>query len=65
MTDNTLETAKKQKNKQTNKKWKCKNRIGEDIYKRSRTHTIQQAVQWLTGVARNTHTLKGLVVSKS
>ena len=52
--DNTLETTKKKK------KQKCKNRIGEDIDKKSTTHTIEQAVQWPTSVALNTHTLKGL-----
>ena len=48
-------TKKRQK-----KKCQCKNRIGEDIDKKSTTHTIEQAVQWPTGVALNTHTLKGL-----
>ena len=52
--DNTLEKTKKKK------KRKCKNRIGEDIDKKSTTHTIEQAVQWPTSVALNTHTLKGL-----
>ena len=42
------------------KKRKCKNRIGEDIDKKSTTHTIEQAVQWPTSVALNKHTLKGL-----
>ena len=37
-----------------------KNRIGEDIDKKSTTYTIEQAVQWPTSVAPNTHTLKGL-----
>ena len=38
-----------------------KNRIGEDIDKKSTTHKrIEQAVQWPTSVALNTHTLKGL-----
>ena len=42
MTDNTLEMDKKtKKTTTTTTKWKCKNRIGEDIYKRSTTHTIQ------------------------
>ena len=36
------------------KKWKCKNRIGEDIGKNSTTHMIEQAVQWPTSVALGT-----------
>ena len=44
----------------TEKKCKCKNRIGEVIDKKSGMHTIKQAVQWPTSVALNTHTLKGL-----
>ena len=46
--------------KRQKKKCQCKNRIGEDIDKKSTTHTIEQAVQWPTSVALNTHTLKGL-----
>ena len=46
--------------KRQKKKCQCKNRIGEDIVNKSPTHTIEQAVQWPTGVALNTHTLKGL-----
>ena len=46
--------------KRQKKKCQCKNRIGEDIVKKSTTHTIEQAVQWPTSVALNTHTLKGL-----
>ena len=46
--------------KRPKKKCQCKNRIGEDIDKKSTTHTIEQAVQWPTSVALNTHTLKGL-----
>ena len=43
------------------KKWKCKNKIGEDIDEKSTTHTIEQAVQWPTSaVALNGHTVKGL-----
>ena len=45
---------------ETTKKRKCKNRIEEDIDKKSTTHPIEQAVQWLTSVALNTHTLEGL-----
>ena len=45
MNDNTSETTKKKK------KRKRKNRIGEDIDKKSTTHTIEQAVQWPTSVA--------------
>ena len=30
------------------------------IKNKSTTHTIEQAVQWRTSVALNTHTLKGL-----
>ena len=56
MNDNTSETTKKKKKK----KRKRKNRIGEDIDKKSTTHTMEQAVQWPTSVALNTHTLKGL-----
>ena len=40
-----------------------KNRIGEDIDKKSTCTThkrIEQAVQWPTSVALNTNTLKGL-----
>ena len=48
-------TKKRQK-----KKCKCQNRIVEDIDKKSTTHTSEQAVQWPTSVALNTHTLKGL-----
>ena len=40
----------------------CKNRIWEDIDKKSTTHTIEQAVQWLTSVALNTHTSKNINV---
>ena len=47
------------------RKQKSKNRIGEDTDKKSTTHTIEQAVQWPTSVALNTHTLKGLGVSTS
>ena len=47
------------------KKRKCKNRIGEDIDKKSTTHTIEQTVQWPTSVTLNTYTLKGLGVSTS
>ena len=46
--------------KRLKKKCQCKNRIGEDIDKKSTTHTIEQAVQWRTSVALNTHTLQGL-----
>ena len=46
--------------KRQKKKCKCRNRIGEDIDKKTTTHTIEQAVQWPTSVALNTHTLKGL-----
>ena len=47
--------------KRQKKKCQCKNRIGEDIDKKSTTHKrIEQAVQWPTSVALNTHTLKGL-----
>ena len=47
--------------KRQKKKCQCKNRIGEDIDKKSTTHKrIEQAVQWRTSVALNTHTLKGL-----
>ena len=46
--------------KRPKKKCQCKNRIGEDIDKKSTTHTIEQAVQWPTSVTLNTHTLKGL-----
>ena len=46
--------------RQQKKKQNCKNRIGEDIDKKSTKHTIKQAVQWPTSVALNTHTLKGL-----
>ena len=42
-------------------KWKCKNKIGEDIDEKSTTHTIEQAVQWTTSaVALNAHTVKAL-----
>ena len=44
MNDNTSETTKKKK------KRKRKNRIGEDIDKKSTTHTIEQAAQWPTSV---------------
>ena len=54
MNDNTSETTKKKKKKKK-KKRKRKNRIGEDIDKKSTTHTIEQAVQWPTSVALNTH----------
>ena len=37
-----------------------KNRIGEDIEKSTTHKRIEQAVQWPTSVALNTHTLKGL-----
>ena len=52
MHDNTKKLQKK--------KCQCKNKIGECIDKKSTTHTIEQAVQWRTSVALNTHTLKGL-----
>ena len=55
--DNTLESTKKKKRR---KKRKCKNRIGEVIDKKSRTHTIEHAVQRPTSVALNKHTLKSL-----
>ena len=47
-------------NKNDKKETECKNRIGEDIDKKWTTHTIEQAVQWPTSVALNTHTLKRL-----
>ena len=54
------------KNDNTKKRQKeecqCKNRIWEDIDKKSTTHTIEQAVQWLTSVALNTHTPKNINV---
>ena len=54
------------KNDNTKKRQKeecqCKNRIWEDINKKSTTHTIKQAVQWLTSVALNTHTPKNVNV---
>ena len=54
------------KNDNTKKRQKeecqCKNRIWEDIDKKSTTHTIEQAVQWLTSVALNTHTSKNINV---
>ena len=57
---------KRQKKKEERKKKKrngnAKNRIGKDIDKKSTTHTIEQAVQWPTSVALDTHTLKGLRV---
>ena len=46
--------------KRRKKKCKCQNRIWEAIDKKSTTHTIEQAVQWPTSVALNTHTLKSL-----
>lgn len=47
--------------KRPKKKCQCKNSIGEDIDKKSTTHKrIEQAVQWWTSVALNTHTVKGL-----
>ena len=46
--------------KRQKKKCKCKNRIGEDIDKKSTTHTIEKAAQWPTSAALNTRTLKGL-----
>ena len=46
--------------KRQKEKRKCKNRIGEDIDKKSTTHTIEQAIQWPTSVALNTHAPKGL-----
>ena len=46
--------------KRQKKKCQCKNRIGEDIDKKSTTHKrIEQAVQWPTSVALNTHTRGG------
>ena len=53
---------KRQKTKK--KKRKRKNRIGEDIDKKSTTHTIEQAVQWPTSVALNTHTLKVDIINR-
>ena len=47
-------------NKNDKKETECKNRIGEDIDKKLTTNTIEQAVQWPTSVALNTHTLKRL-----
>ena len=47
-------------NKNDKKETECKNSIGEDIDKKLTTHTIEQAVQWPTSVALNTHTLKRL-----
>ena len=47
-------------NKNDKKETECKNRIWEDIDKKLTTHTIEQAVQWPTSVALNTHTLKRL-----
>ena len=55
--DNTFGNDKKKKKE---KKRKCKNRIGEDIDKKSTTHTIEQADPWSTSVALYKHTLKGL-----
>ena len=49
---NTLETTKK-----TDAKTEL---VRTCIDKKSTTHTIEQAVQWPTSVALNTHTLKGL-----
>ena len=48
--DNTLETTKKKRN--------AKTELGRISIKT--THTIEQAVQWPTSVALNTHTLKRL-----
>ena len=48
--DNTLETTKKKRN--------AKTELGRTPIKT--THTIEQAVQWPTSVALNTHTLKRL-----
>ena len=45
-----------------NEECQCKNRIWEDIDKKSTTHTIELAVQWLTSVALNTHTSKNINV---
>ena len=50
----------KRPHKASSIKTAMKNRIGEDIDKKSTTYTIEQAVQWPTSVAPNTHTLKGL-----
>ena len=38
----------------------AKTELGRTSIKKSTTHTIEQAVQWPTSVALNTHTLKGL-----
>ena len=53
-------TNKNENTKKRQKKCKYQNRIWEVIDKKSTTHTIEQAVQWPTSVALNTHTLKGL-----
>ena len=53
-----------QKRQKKKKKRKRKNRIGEDIDKKSTTHTIEQAVQWRTSVALNTHTLKVDIINR-
>ena len=54
-TNNNDNTKKRQK-----KKCQSKNRIKEDIDKKSTTHTIEHAVQWRTSVTLNTHTIIGL-----
>ena len=38
----------------------AKTELGTTSIKKSTTQTIEQAVQWPTSVAFNTHTLKGL-----
>ena len=50
---NTLETTKKKTDAKTELGRTC-------IDKKSTTHAIEQAVQWPTSIALNTHTLKGL-----
>ena len=57
ISNTTNNTKKRQK-----EECQCKNRIWEDIDKKSTTHTIEQAVQWLTSVALNTHTSKNINV---
>ena len=53
---------KKKERKKRKRKGDAKIRIEKDIDKKSTTHTIEQAVQWPTSVALDTHTLKGLRV---
>ena len=44
----------------TKKNGNAKTELGRTLIKKSTTHMIEQAVQWPTSVALNTHTLKGL-----